>query len=249
MKRSLYLSALLFVVIFTAAKTVKKVAGTGNVLLRFENLVDGKPLILNTGHYKNAHGDDFTVSALKYYISNISMVQQLGKKVMIPESYYLLDQGKPSSLELDLKNIPPGDYKGISFIIGVDSLRNLKGEQKGALDPAHKMYWSWKTGYIFLKLTGSSSKSPDGKIHFDVGGIKRETNTIRRQELTLPQTLHVSGNKTARIMVKADAAQLFKGKETIDFSTIYKCMGGPKAVKVADNYANGMFKIEKIQNP
>lgn len=249
MKRSLYLFGLLLVVIFIALKMGKNVVKTGKVELQFENLVDGKPLKLNIEQYKNAHGDDFTVSAFKYYISNISLVQQSGKKVIVPESYYLLDQEKPNSLQLELRSIPPGDYKSISFIIGVDSLRNLKGVQKGALDPAHKMYWSWKTGYIFLKLTGVSPKSPDGKIHFDIGGIKSETNTIRWQELTFPEILHVSSKKTSKVTINADVAQLFKGKEMIDFSAIYKCMGGPKAVKIADNYANGMFKIVSIQNP
>jgi hypothetical protein len=248
MRKKIYLSAIILLVSLAAAKIEENVTDRGHVQLRFENVMDGKPLKLRTTHYKNANGDDFTVSAFKYYISNISFVMTSGKRITIPESYYLLDQEKPASLQFDLAGIPAGTYKAISFIIGVDSMRNLKGEQKGALDPANKMYWSWKSGYIFLKLTGNSAQSPAGEIHFDVGGIKPETNTIRKQELTFKQPFKVSGNKENHVELSANVAQLFKGKETIDFSETYKCMGGPKAVKIADNYGRGMFRIIKVQN-
>lgn len=248
MKQLFYWAAMLLLVVLAAAKIEKKKhANSGQVRLRFENVVEGKPLQLHTKHYKNAHGDDFTVSAFKYYISNICFVQTSGKRIAIPASYFLLDQEKPGSLQLNLADVPEGDYKSVSFIIGVDSIRNLKGEQKGALDPANNMYWSWKTGYIFLKLTGSSAQSPEGSIHFDVGGIKPETNTIRTAELTFKQPMRIAADKARDIDISADVAQLFKGRETLDFAKFYRCMGGPKAVKIADNYATGMFRLVKVQ--
>lgn len=249
MKKLIYLVPILFIALAVGAQIKEKSPRTGNVHVQFQNQVQGNPLKLKDVKYKNRNGDDFTVSEFKYYISNISFVAKNGEKINIPESYYLLDQEKPGSLRLDISKVPAGEYKGLAFIIGVDSLRNLKGDQSGALDPANKMYWSWKTGYIFLKMTGESPQSPNGRIHFDIGGIKPETNTIRKQDLLFPKMLKVNTGKVSSVGIVTDLAQLFEGKETIDFSEINKCMGGAKAVKIADNYVNGLFKVSRIQSP
>ena len=42
-------------------------------MLHFNNVVNGKPLVLKTETYTNANGDSFTVNLYKYYISNIKL--------------------------------------------------------------------------------------------------------------------------------------------------------------------------------
>ncbi|RQP10968.1 MAG: hypothetical protein EAS52_22215 [Parapedobacter sp.] len=150
-------------------------------------------------------------------------------------------------MQLVLDSVPPSTYIGWEFLLGVDSLRNLQGDQSGALDPAHNMYWSWKTGYIFMRFKGDSPESPLGKLHFDVGGIKPQTNTIRSLSFAFQEPLRLRSGMVAEINVAVDLAHLFKGGETIDFANIYRCMGGPKAVKLADNYANGMFEMRAVE--
>lgn len=218
---------------------------SGSLSVEFNNTVDGAPLILGNKTYKNAHGDAFTITEFKYYISNIKLTDEQGNRVTIPESYYLVDQSNLKSLKINLTNVPAATYKKISFIIGVDSLRNLRGSQTGALDPANKMYWSWNSGYIFVKLTGISPQAPEHKLRFDVGGIQPNTNTIRSQSFNLLKPVAVTAKSAAKLKFDVNAAALFKGKETIDFATMNRCMGGPKAVVIANNYQNGMFRLSR----
>lgn len=41
--------------------------------IEFDNIMGGYNLQLNTGVYKNAAGEDFTVDLLQYYISNVKL--------------------------------------------------------------------------------------------------------------------------------------------------------------------------------
>lgn len=65
-----------------------------------------------------------------------------------------------------LKNIPAGEYKEIRFLLGVDSLKSIApaSERTGVLDPADRWRWKsyrmWNSGYIFVKVEGTSPQAP-----------------------------------------------------------------------------------------
>jgi hypothetical protein len=64
--------------------------------------------------------------------------------------YFLVDFSDTTTTTLKL-TILPYLYNRLSFVIGVDSARNVSGAQTGALDPANGMFWTWNTGYIMAK--------------------------------------------------------------------------------------------------
>jgi len=230
----------------------KKNIKTGSLSLHFTNVVNGMPLKLNDSLslYKNANGDDFKVTTFKYYISNVSLIAKDGSKVAIPDSYFLVNAADSSTLNQQITNIPEGKYTGITFTIGVDSLRNFAGAQTGVLDPAKGMFWTWNSGYIFVKMEGESSRSTAKKnrLTFHIGGAKDPDNTIRTFTQKFPKTLKITGGKLPELELVANAAALFGGKTTVDFAKLNFTMGGPNSVIVADNYAEGLFKITKVKN-
>ena len=225
---------------------------TGSITIHFKNVVDGKLLRLNDSAflYKNANGDEFNVTTFKYYISNISLIDKDGKYVAVPDTYLLVNAADSASLTQQINNIPAGKYTGISFIIGVDSLHNFSGAQTGALDPARGMFWTWNSGYIFVKMEGVSPKSTAKKnrLTFHIGGAKDPNNTIRTFTQKFSKTLKIADGKLPGLELTANAGALFKGKTTVDFSKLNFTMGGPNSVVVADNYADGLFRVSKIKN-
>ncbi|WPU91753.1 MbnP family protein [Mucilaginibacter sabulilitoris] len=230
----------------------KKNIKTGSLSVHFVNLINGRDLKLNdtVSLYKNANGDDFKVTTFKYYISNVSLIEKNGGKVIVPDSYFLINAADSSTLIQKITNIPEGKYVGMTFTIGVDSLRNFAGAQSGALDPAKGMFWTWNSGYIFVKLEGESTKSTAKKnrLTFHIGGAKDPDNTIRTFTQKFPNTLRISDGKLPELELVANAGALFQGKTTVDFAKLNFTMGGPNSVVVADNYANGLFKIIKVRN-
>ena len=160
----------------------------------------------------------------------------------------MINQDDPKTGEIILKAIPPGNYKSISFLIGVDSLHNCTGLQEGDLDPIKGMFWAWNTGYIFLKLEGHSdlSKSEAGVLEYHIGGYKSPANAIRRVTLKLDDMNYLTertGRKT--LSIKTDVAQILKQPVSIDFSVLSVVADFNNAEMVSDNYID-MFSV--IQN-
>jgi hypothetical protein len=249
--KSLAFAVLICTILSCKKNNNNEFAGLGKVNLEFDNMVGNQELELNTGAYTNANGDDFKITTFKYRICNLTFNKADGSKTLIPESYLLIDAADEKTTLQTISDVPAGDYVSMDFVIGVDSLRNFAGAQTGALDPAKGMYWSWNTGYIFVMLEGTSSKSTamDNMLMFHVGGAKAPDNTIRKVTLPFPTGgLRVRSNAKPEIHLYVDAGCLFKGNTNINFATLSGFMGGPNAVTVANNYAMGMFSVTHIHN-
>lgn len=217
----------------------------GTVLLEFYNKVGSDNLKIDGTVYTNLNGDNFTVSKFNYYISNIKLNNNDGSSSFAEtESYHLLEQSTASTLSFSLSKVPAGTYKSITFTIGVDSLRNVSGAQSGALDPAKGMFWSWTTGYIMLKLEGTSPQSTqtDNKYQLHAGGFKGTYNTVKTITLNLPNTIIVNGDEN-HIHLNADVQKLLGNPNPVKFAETAVIMSaGANAKALADNYA-GMFTI------
>ncbi len=243
--------ALLCFAVFSCKKgSDPEINGTGNINLEFDHRVGNQALQMNTQTYTNANGDDFKVTRFRYYVSNITLIKTDGTRVKIPDTYLLVDDSDAASKAQKLEKIPAGDYNNMDFVIGVDEARNFAGAQTGALDPAKGMFWSWNTGYIFVQFEGTSSKSaqPSNQLFFHVGGAKDPANAVRNVSLTFPLTMRVRTDTEPDVHLFVDLAALFKGKTTISFASISGFHGGASGLLVADNYVNGLFKVDHIHN-
>ncbi len=220
---------------------------TNDVDVNVTNVVGAMPLALNTQTYINANQDTFTVSLFKYYISNIRLYRQDGFIFEEAESYHLVSEDDSISRNFRIKNVPVGNYTGIEFIIGVDSLRNCSGAQSGALDPLNDMFWDWSQGYIFAKLQGTYSYNNLSYTHH-VGGFIGQWSAIVRSNPTLgSNTLVVGTAHSPKILMKADVLEWFVNPTVIDLQGYASLAIGKKSHEVAENYAD-MFSVSSIQN-
>lgn len=222
----------------------------GTFEIEFENLVGTAPLVLATQEYATPVGDLFKVTTFRYYVSNLKLTRADGTEYVQPESYYLIDAAKEDSRHLTIKDVPTGDYTALKFTIGVDSARNVAGAQTGALDPAKEMFWTWNSGYIYTKLEGSSpqSPSPNQSLTFHIGGFKSPNNAIRTVSPSFNgNKLLVRADHTPEIHYDVNVLKMFSGPTTVRFAAVSFIMSaGPNAVRMADNYAQGMFSVGHI---
>lgn len=242
---------ILFLCIFATLCFASKPLGSINrsssnkITLHFSNYVGDQILTLDTLIYMNDLGQMFKVSKFKYYISNIKLTKTNGEKISV-NNYFLIDEDKQDSKNLVIDNIPLGDYNGITFIVGVDSLHNCSGIQSGALDPLNGMFWAWNTGYIFLKLEGFApeSKSTANLLEYHIGGFQKPCNAIREIHLQKKVPISVSEKTLAHFTIKMDASEILKTPTTIDFSVISSVTDFQNACTIADNYTNAFSLIE-----
>lgn len=228
------------------------------VTLEFDNRVGAQKMALGSTTYKNSSGEEFTLNRFNYFISNVALKKADGTVVKFSDQYFLIRQTDPKSWEPQLKDVPAGDYKEISFLIGVDSTRSVSGieNRTGVLDPTSYgddvMAWSWNWGYIFLKVEGTSPAAPlnsAGKRAFEyhVGGYKGKGNNLRTVTLPLKGTATVRKDVAPTIHLVADFLKVLDGPKTIKLAETNMVHNPDGAGPIADNYMT-MFVVDHVHN-
>ncbi|RZM24945.1 MAG: hypothetical protein EOO88_21070 [Pedobacter sp.] len=230
---------------------------SGNLTISFNHLFKGQKLDF-TQEFTNSHGEKMKFSTLNYFISNIKLTKKDGTSYIVPQdsSYFLVKESEMQSKQINLKQIPKGEYSAITFTVGVDSLRNTMdiAKRTGALDVggiAKGMYWIWNSGYIFFKLEGTSPSAPDqqkNKFAYHVGGFggynSRTINSIRTKEF-VASGLEVSNSKRPVVEIDVELAGMFDAHTPIRIAERSTVMWGDISTKIADNYIS-CFKMANL---
>lgn len=229
--------------------------------IEFDNIAGAADLQLNTGVYNNALGQALTVTKLKYFVSNFKLTNVNGAVYTVPqnESYFLIDESSATA-DHALLNIPEGEYKSISFVLGVDSLRNTMdvSQRTGVLDvsgAASDMYWSWNSGYIFFRLDGTSPviTGMGNVFQYHVGGFggysSATANNLRTitLDLTTRGTAKVKEGKETNIHLMVDILKAISGSTNMDLAAtpmVHSVSGG---TALANNYTS-MFSHDHTEN-
>lgn len=234
---------------------------TGDLGLFFDNGVNGDALILGNS-YTNSNGEKLTIDRFNYIVSNIILIKADGSEYIYPkqESYFVISQ-EASLFNVDLENVPAGDYTQIKFGIGVDQQQYLQGEtaQQSFWDLAaeHNLTWTWSTGYRFINFEGTFSTiaSPETSYNFQVHqGSNSATDNYREVTLNLPNRALVRKDMTPSIHLKTDVNVLLDGTTKIKLSnnineagTSASVMGGENLITIAGN-SQAMFKVDHVHN-
>lgn len=223
---------------------------TGDVIIEFEHVWGQSEDHFHLGDdfVQPDNGDTLNFTKLRYYISNIVLYGTNGTNYMEPESYHIVDLDHSiMSNELELKDVPSGSYSGISFMIGVDSTRNVSGAQTGALDPANEMFWSWNNGYIFLKAEGSTSSDVNENFIYHVGGFSGPNSALNSKDFSFNGSyLDVTKNTLPTTHIIARVDKIWDANFTTSaLNDIH--MPGQMAGVLAGNFAAG-FRFDHNHN-
>jgi hypothetical protein len=180
--------------------------------LKTNNLFGEDPLLMNTP-YTLSNGNRVRFSALAYYIGKLKLKSNSGD-INLPEQYLLV---RPDQSTYNLGNVKAGEYSGIAFDLGLDSLTN---HSDPSLYPAghplgfqlQSMHWGWNTGYIFLMMEGQMDLSGTGNGEFDrnflfhLGG-----NLLYRPDQIINKTIVLKAGETQTFNLNIDFSKVFQG--------------------------------------
>jgi hypothetical protein len=230
---------------------------TASIKIEFDNIAGDQNLVLNGTRYYNQSGEDFLITKFNYFVSNFKLYKTDGSVYTVPQdsSYFLIREDLKASQVITLKNIPHGDYDHVEFMVGVDSLRNTMPESKrtGVLDPGGDMggdgmYWVWNSGYIFMKVEGTSpfGNPANDKFYYHIGlygGMTDRTpNNTRTVKLKFGTDIAtVNSTNTPQVHLFADVLKFFDGPGTqLRITDHAAIMGSPNHWSttrlLADNY-------------
>ena len=215
-----------------------------SIIFKFENQANHKLLVLNDSSYVNDFGEHYSITKLKYYISDISLGTK--EESFTTKNIFLMDAANEEKISI---NILPGIYSKIIFILGVDSAYNNSGAQEGALDPLNGMFWTWNTGYVYFKMEGYSpaSNADLNRIEHHIGGYRGPNKANRQIRLNFLQPLVINDGDQKEIVVNLNLDKYWKGPNDISIQTNALIMTtGELAKKSADNFP-GMFFIKSVK--
>jgi hypothetical protein len=130
---------------------------SGRVKFSISHCVNGVPIQYNTADYLNAAGNQYMITGLKYFISDITFYKNDGSTRMISdwEDKYYVDENIPESKEiLFYDRIGAGEYDSVSFIFGFTKEKN----QSFMYVNPPEVWMSWPEvlggGYHYMMLDG-----------------------------------------------------------------------------------------------
>ena len=152
-----------------------------SLVMQFHFKFQDTPLVLNK-KYLSQNQDTLQISLLKLYITNIEIQFEDQSVFQQPNSVHLLDIEDLSSLRLPLSKNENKSIAKVSFQIGIDSTTSTSGALSGDLDPTKGMYWAWQSGYINMKIEGTSAscKTRKNQFQFHIGGYKQPFYAMRK---------------------------------------------------------------------
>lgn len=196
--------------------------------LRFVPWSGDHALRLNTDE-RLSDGTTVRITTFRFYVG-VPVVNSDGKANLLPYDYHLVDAEDTASWTVTTTRSAPA-----YFLLGVDSLTNVSGAFGGDLDPIKGMYWAWNSGYINLKLEGTSPASPYPTHTFELhlGGYLPPYATAQR--VLLPKL------GTDDVLVQVDILPLL---EAADVRTKCNVMSpGDVAVRLS-HVAATMFRTD-----
>jgi len=191
---------------------------------------------LDQNYVHSVTGEELEFQTLKFYLSNVALERTDGSWWEASEQYFLIDAASSNSIP-EVKGIPAGTYKGIRFMIGVDSTRNVSGAQEGALAVSNEMFWNWNTGYIFMKAEGVETSA--GSFSYHLGGFTGLNAANPMVVFSFGQAyLDMAPNQAATSHFMIDMAALWnQGLTVSQTGSIH--MPGVKAKSAMDAFASG----------
>lgn len=129
-----------------------------NLKLKINPKIDNTQLTLTTGKYNAWNSVPYKITRLQYYIANITITHDGGKKTELTD-LYLLTSPKTFLYTLGSQDIQ--NVESIEFYIGVDPKYN-HGDPSlypstNPLGPQNpSMNWGWTAGYRFAAIEGYS---------------------------------------------------------------------------------------------
>ncbi|NTV84936.1 MAG: hypothetical protein HGA23_11670 [Bacteroidales bacterium] len=158
---------------------------TGYISLNFEEFVDNYPLTVDTVKYTNEAGNEYLVTEVQYFISNIKLCYQDGNSYTIKQDdgIHYRDTDIPETRKWVIDDdVPVGVIDSIVFTFGLDEETNKTGLFPNP--PESNMFWPEEIGggYHYMKLNGKwmsvNSELTPFNFHLGIGQTYDTTGAI-----------------------------------------------------------------------
>jgi hypothetical protein len=198
----------------------------------------------------NVHNYPFTVSGMRFYVSNIVLHREDGGRVELSEIEFVDIAQNKRSLEFQ---IPNGRYSGISYDLGVPPVLNGIDEedfsiaQYGAdhpLNSSNGMHWTMQLGYRFFVFEGRYDTVPNsGDILPHPYAFHTGLDTLYREVGFFPKSYNADGGRSLFYSFYVDVDSIFSTSAgELDLALEDSFHGAEEQLRTGIKAANNMAK-------
>ncbi len=222
-------------------------ASAAGLTVQIEPRWNDQPLSLADMKFKNAVGNELSVTRLAGLLSAAKLQREDGSWIGAGEWFGFLDAGKQRTT-FTLTDVPDGKYTALRFDLGLDASADKSDPAKRAAGhPLHPdvngLHWSWKEGYVFLAIEGRwrQADGNDGGYSYHLAGEPC------RGTVEVPAELDLRGPLQMTLVL--DAARIFSTAHKIDIAaadSTHSRNDGGLAERIADNAVTA-FSLLRVE--
>ncbi|MCU0347135.1 MAG: hypothetical protein MUC59_09325 [Saprospiraceae bacterium] len=277
MKKILVLTTVLCsIALLSSCKKDEEKATFGTLALEFDNKIGDQELTLADAtstdfKYTNSHNQNFNVSLLGYYITNVKLEGPNGEVFVDPvttgsaaadvKGIYQVLESDVNSQVITLSNVPSGKYDKVTFTLGIPADIVQEGATGGVLDPAEGAWlWNWDAGYIGFAFEGRSPASPvvatqwnpENSVQIHIGGWKDITdnpmmvNNVKTFTLEFGTSVNVGEKLEPNAHIVMDLLEVIDGHHgSADFTTTNQVHTPAGGTEFAENL-HAAFVVDHV---
>ena len=223
--------------------------------------VNGKPLVTDTLYYENEAGNQFLITEIQWFLSNIELTNEASDWITLHQAgladtldisrIYYIDTDIPESQTLYFGPVEVGHYTAICFTFGLDETDNQTGLFNDP--PESEMFWPDMLGggYHYMKLNGKYLDA-DGRlaplaVHLGIGQNEDCTEFYQNYFIVeLPIDLNVAANAENQLDLTMVIDNWFRNPHTIDFNELGShIMQNQTAQRLLSGNGKDVFRIGK----
>jgi hypothetical protein len=236
---------------------------SGQLMFRFEHFEGENELAFDAMNYISAAGNQYEVTEIQYFISDITLNKSTGEKILVEKEKFAhyIDTNIPSTFDWEIDDdIPTGHYASISMTFGIKGEKNTPFMYTDP--PESDMFWPMNLGgenggYHYMKLNGfwmnvNNEREPFN-FHLGVGQERDAENKITGFiqnwiEVDLPAssfTLEKGEKKIVTIRMNVD--QWWENPNIYDHNIHGgKIMQNQNAMQMGVENARSVFEVSKV---
>ncbi len=172
------------IVFLASCKSREEASQYGKLAVRFEHYADGQPVQFDSMTYTNAAGNQYEVSEIQWFISDVALEGKVGSMVSDDDGDFAhyVDTNIPQTLRWEIdQDILAGEYSSIKMTFGIKGEKNKPNMFTDL--PESNMVWPMhmggdQGGYHYMKLNGFWKNSANERQPFNFHlGVGQERNS------------------------------------------------------------------------
>ena len=234
---------------------------TAEIDLNIGYEVNGEALVTDTLRYVNEAGNQFLITEIQWFLSNIELKNETGDWTMLHQRslsdtldisrVFYIDTDIPESQTLHAEPLPIGHYTALRFTFGLDETDNRTGLFNDP--PESEMFWPdvLGGGYHYMKLNGKYINE-EGRlaplaIHLGIGQNEDCTEFYQNFFIVeLPIDFEVTANAKNQLDLTMVIDNWFRNPHTIDFNEFGShIMQNQTAQRLLNGNGKDVFRIGK----